>query len=186
MNESAATGRARERATRSHESRPRGRPSRGAEVSALHGSGQGFQDPLAAPLRVHTNLACLEPLHGQSILEVLRTRPLTAPAPGSDRRLSGEGHQVGSPRRRSGHEQQRQVRDVRRRRLGPRPGMHVPWERAHLPAHDLHRVQRQRRARCVPDRKVISGESRPPPDARCCPAPAAGQVRTLRTRSPKQ
>jgi hypothetical protein len=34
-------------------------------------------------------------LHGQSILEVLRTKPLMAPAPGSDRRLSGEAHRVG-------------------------------------------------------------------------------------------
>jgi hypothetical protein len=47
------------------------------------------------PSRKRTPLACTEPLHSQSILEVLRTRPLTAPAPGSDRRLSGEAHQVG-------------------------------------------------------------------------------------------
>ncbi len=35
---------------------------------------------------------------------------MTAPAPGSDRRLSGEAHQVGSPRHRSDHEQQGPVR----------------------------------------------------------------------------
>jgi hypothetical protein len=71
-------------------------PARG--LSALHGSRQGFQDPLAAsPPHTHT-AAGTGPLHGQSILEVLRTRPLTAPAPGRDRRLSGEGHQVGGQR----------------------------------------------------------------------------------------
>ena len=80
--------------TRSHESGA-GRPSPGAGLSALYGSRQGFQDPLAAPLLTHINLARVESLHGQSFLELLRTRPLTAPAPGSDRRLSGEGHQVG-------------------------------------------------------------------------------------------
>src|SRR5258708_32904249 len=78
--------------------RYRGRPSPGAELSALHGTRQGFQDPLAAALRTHTTLAHAQPLHGQSILEVLRTRPLTALAPGSDRRLSVEGHQVAGHR----------------------------------------------------------------------------------------
>jgi hypothetical protein len=56
------------------------------------------------PSRTHANLPRPEPLHGQSILKVLRTRPLTAPAPGSDRRLSGEAHQVGGHPHRSDHE----------------------------------------------------------------------------------
>ena len=72
------------------------------------------------------------------------TRPLTAPAPGSDRRLSGEGHQVGGHRARSGHEQQRSVHGVRRRRPGARPGMHLRYERTHLHTRDLHGVRRQR------------------------------------------
>jgi hypothetical protein len=46
--------------------------------------------------RTHTNPPRTEPLHGQSIFEVLRTKPLTAPAPGSARRLSSEAHHVGS------------------------------------------------------------------------------------------
>ena len=81
--------------------------------SALHGSRQGFQDPLAAPLRTHTNLAHTEPPHGQSILKVLRTTPLTAPAPGSDRRLSGEAHQVGAHRLGTGGPDVYQARSAR-------------------------------------------------------------------------
>jgi hypothetical protein len=67
----------------------------GAELSALHGSRQGFQDPLAAPLRrrhLRRRQAFPRPKHLGS---PFGTRPLTAPAPGSDRRRSGEGRQVG-------------------------------------------------------------------------------------------
>jgi hypothetical protein len=75
---------------------------------------------LAVPSRTRTPLARIEPLRGQSILEVLRTRPLTAPAPGSDRRLSGEAHQVGGHSQRSDHELQRSVPGLQRWRLGAR------------------------------------------------------------------
>jgi len=137
-----------------------GGPSPGAAVSALRGSGQGFQDPLAAPLGTHINLARAEPLHGQSILQILRTRPLTAPVPGSDRRLSGEAHQVGSHSHRSDHEQQGSLPGMQRRRPGPRAGMHLHRERAHLPTRYLPCVHGQRRARCVPDRGGGRGVSR--------------------------
>jgi len=60
---------------------------------------------LAAPLLHAHSPARTEPLHGQRILEVLRTKPLTAPAPGSDRRLSGEALRVGGHSHRSDHEQ---------------------------------------------------------------------------------
>jgi hypothetical protein len=58
-------------------------------VSALQGPVKGskilWPDPLA-----EESLTLIDRQHGQSILEVLRTKPLTAPAPSSDRRLSGE------------------------------------------------------------------------------------------------
>jgi hypothetical protein len=85
------------------------RPTRRAAGSSLRQRsepGTPFHLPAAVkgskilwprPLRTPHNLPPTAPLHGQSILEVLRTKPLTAPAPGSDRRLSGEAHQVGSP-----------------------------------------------------------------------------------------
>jgi hypothetical protein len=100
----------------------RGRFSPGAAVSALHGSRQGFQDPLAAPLPHAYTPARTEPLHGQSILEVLQTKLLTAPAPDTDRRLSGEGHQVGGHSRRSDHEQHGSLHSLPGRRLDPPPG----------------------------------------------------------------
>ena len=136
------------------------RPSPGAEVSALHETRQGFQDPLAASSRTHTTPARMQLLHGQSILKVLRTKPLTAPAPGSDRRLSGEGHQVGGHRHRSDHEPQRPVPGMRRWRPGARQGMHLQRERAYLHTRDLRHVHGQRGARCVPDRGVGRGVSR--------------------------
>ena len=86
--------------------------------------------------------------HGQSILEVLRTKPLTAPAPGSDRRLSDEGHQVGGHRARSGHEQA-SVHSVRRWRPGARPGMHLRRQGTHLYAHHLHHLRRHRTQQAV-------------------------------------
>lgn len=144
------------------------RPSPGAEVSALHGTRQGFQDPLAAPLHTHRHLACMELLHGQSILEVLRTRPLTGPAPGSDRRLSGEAHHVGRHSHRSDHEPHGSVPAVQRRRPGARPGMHLRRERPHLHTGGLHRMPRHRkhdrRAPPPAGRKSvgITGPSTPP------------------------
>jgi hypothetical protein len=136
------------------------RPSPGAEVSALHGTRQGSQDPLAAPVPHAHTLTRTEPLHGQSILEVLRTRSLTAPAPGGDRRLSGEAHQVGAHPHRSDHEPHGSLPGVPRRRPGPCTGMHLRREGAHLHTCDLHCVHGQRRARRVPDRTVIGGQSR--------------------------
>jgi hypothetical protein len=116
--------------------------------------------PLLA--RTHIPPACAKPRHGQSILEVLRTRPLTAPAPGGDRRLSGEAHQVGDHSHRSDHEPHGSVPGVQRRRPGARPGMHLRWEGAHLHAGDLRSMHGQRRTRCVPDRTVIGSQSRSP------------------------
>jgi hypothetical protein len=135
------------------------------------------------PLSTHINLGRTQPLHGQSILEVLRTRPLTAPAPGSDRRLSGEAHHVGGHSHRSDHEPHGSLPGMQRRRPGARTGMHMRRQRAHLHAHDLHRVHGQRRARCVPDRKVIGGQSRSPADTPYRPSPAAGHVRKPGERS---
>jgi hypothetical protein len=122
----------------------RGRPSPGAGLSALHGTRQGSQDPLTASCPLAQPLTPIEPLHGQSILEVLRTKPLTAPAPGSDRRLSGEAHQVGSHSHRSDHEPQGSLPGLQGRRAGPRAGMRVRRKRAHLCARDLQPVRRQR------------------------------------------
>ncbi len=156
--------------------RVRGRPSPGAGVSALHGSRQGFQDPLAASSRLARRSRPSEPRHGQSILEVLRTGPLTAPAPGSDRRLPGEGHQVGGHRHRSDHEPNGSLPGMSRWWLGARTGMHLRREQAHLHTRELHRVHGQRRARCVPDRKVIGGQSRSPIGRANWPRPAARQV----------
>ena len=84
-----------------------GWPSPGAEVSAFHRSCQGFQDPLAAPVlspgRRPVRQGCGRPNHLGS---PCGTRPLTTPAPGSDRRLSGEAHQVRrhQPQPRSHHD----------------------------------------------------------------------------------
>jgi hypothetical protein len=94
--------------------------------------------PLGQPLTP------IEPLHGQSILEVLRTRPLTAPAPGSDRRLSGEAHQVGRHSLRSDHEPQGSLPGLQGRRTGTRSRLHLRRERAHLHARDLPDVPRNR------------------------------------------
>jgi hypothetical protein len=108
------------------------------------------RDPSRVPrsfgraLLARATLTLIGPLHGQSILEVLRTRPLTAPAPGSDRRLSGEALHVGGHSHRSDHGQQGSVPGVQRRRPGARSGMRLRRERAHLHAHDLHHVQRNR------------------------------------------
>jgi hypothetical protein len=135
----------------------RARPSPGARVSALHGSRQGFQDPLAASSPLARPLAPIEPLHGQSILEVLRTRPLTAPAPGSDRRLSGEAHQVGGHSHRSDHEPRGSLPGLQGRRPGTRPCLHVRREGAHLRARDLPDVSRNRAVRsgASQDRRAI-------------------------------
>jgi hypothetical protein len=65
-----------------------------------------------APPHTH-NPAHSDPLHGQSILEVLRTSPLTAPAPGSDRRLSGEAHQTGGQQHSPGGPDDHQDRPAR-------------------------------------------------------------------------
>jgi len=89
----------------------------------------------------------------QSILEVLRTRPLTAPAPGSDRRLSGEARQVGSHSHGS-------LAGVPRRRPGSRSAMELQRERAQLHACNQHRVRppvgdrKQRRAIRPEDRRA--------------------------------
>ncbi len=150
--------------------RYRGRPSPGAELSALHGTRQGFQDPLAAALRTHTNLAHAKPLHGQSILEVLRMPP---------------------PRSRRTQRHQRGTRHLGRHTRHQRSRAHSPAPcRRTLPAcpdgpghEDLHHLPGQRRARCVPDGKVIGGESRSPADTPYQRSPAAGQVRTPSERS---
>jgi hypothetical protein len=62
-----------------------------------------------------------EPRQSQSILGVLRTRPLASPAPGSDRRQSGEAHQVGGRSHGSDHEPQRSLPGMRRGGLVPAP-----------------------------------------------------------------
>jgi len=138
---------------------------------------------LAASSRLARRSRPSKPRHGQSILEVLRTRPLTAPAPGSDRRLSGEARQVGGHSHRSDHEPQESVPGVQRWRPGARLGMHLRRERAHLHTCDLHRVHGQRRARCVPDDKVTGGESRSPADtprlALTCGGPCEEAGRTI-------
>ena len=64
------------------------------ELSALHGTRQWFQDPLAASLPHADIPARTELLHGQSILELLRTRPLTAPGA----HLSGGWWQLSEPK----------------------------------------------------------------------------------------
>jgi hypothetical protein len=81
-----------------------------------------------SPVLTHAP-AYAKPLHGQSILEVLRTRPLTAPAPGSDRRLSGEAHQVGGNSHRSDHEPRGTLPGLPRRWPGARTRMHVRRQR---------------------------------------------------------
>ena len=122
------------------------------------------------PLRTPHNHPPTAPLHGQSILEVLRTKPLTAPAPGSDRRLSGEAQHVGSHPHRSDHGQQASVPELQRRRLGALPRMHLLWQRAHLHVRDLHRLRRQRacplRARSVGRTRGADGHSRTRPHSR--------------------
>ena len=133
--------------------------------------------PLAQPLTP------IEPLHGQSILEVLRTRPLTAPAPGGDRRLSGEALHVGGHSHRSDHDPHGSLPGLQGRPTGARTGMRLRRGRAHLYTYDLHCVHGQRRARCVPDRKVISGQSRSATGTANRPLPAATQVIELAERS---
>jgi hypothetical protein len=64
-----------------------------ASTGAVKGSEILWPRPFALTL----SLTHPELLHGQSILEVLWTMPLTAHAPGSDRRPSGEGHLVAGP-----------------------------------------------------------------------------------------
>jgi hypothetical protein len=96
------------------------------------------------PFALAQPLTPIELLHGQSVLEVLRTKPLMAPAPGSDRRLSSEALRVGGHSHRSDHEQQGPVPGVRRRRPGARAGMRLRRERAHLHADDVHHVPRHR------------------------------------------
>ena len=108
--------------------------------------------------RTHATLPRAEPLHGQSILKVLRTRPLTAPAAGSDRRLSGEARHVGGHSYRSDHEPHGSVPGVQRRRPGARPGMHLRREGAHLRSPLCAWAAACRC--CVPDRTVIGGQSR--------------------------
>src|SRR5258708_15851907 len=63
--------------------------------------------------------------------------------------------------------------ECRRRRPGARSGMHLRRECTHLHTFDLRRVHGQRRARCVPDRKVITGQSRSHAGTACRPSPAA-------------
>ena len=70
---------------------------------------------------------------------------MTAPAPGSDRRLSGEAHQVGRHSHRSDHEPHESVPGIWRRWPGARSGMHLRRQRAHLHTSGLHRVPRHRR-----------------------------------------
>ncbi len=133
--------------------------------------------PLAQPLTP------IEPLHGQSILEVLRTRPLTARAPGGDRRLSGEALHVGGHSYRSDHDPHGALPGLQGRRTGPRFRVHLRRGRAHLYTYDLHCVHGQRSARCVPERKVISGQSRSATGTANRPLPAATQVIELAERS---
>ena len=73
--------------------------------------------------------------------------------------------------------------ECRRRRPGARSGMHLRRECTHLHTLDLRRVHGQRRARCVPDRKVITGQSRSHAGTPCRPSPAARQVRQPGERS---
>jgi hypothetical protein len=117
----------------------------------------GRISPLAQPLPP------AQPRHGQSIFEVLRTMPLTAPAPGSDRRLSGEAHQVGGHPHRSDHEPHGSVPAVPRRQLGTRATMLLRRERAHLHTGDLPRLalRAQMRASDLGFCRFVAGQSTP-------------------------
>ena len=108
----------------------------------------GRISPLAQPLPP------AQPRHGQSIFEVLRTMPLTAPAPGSDRRLSGEAHHVGGHPHRSDHEPHGSVPAVPRRQLGTRATMLLRRERAHLHTGDLPSVRRHWNQEARPRRRA--------------------------------
>jgi hypothetical protein len=96
-------------------------------------------------------------LHGQSILAVLRTKPLTAPAPGGHRRLSGEARQVGGHSLRSDHEPQGSLPGLPGQRPGPWPWVHLHRERAHL------HTPRSARATEPGNRKAGQGQQH-----RCC------------------
>src|ERR1035438_1649365 len=67
--------------------------------------------------------------------------------------------------------------------LVPGSGCTCDGDAQHLYTYDLHCVPGQRRARCVPDRKVISGQSRSATGTANRPLPAATQVIELAERS---
>src|SRR5215469_11441119 len=104
----------------------KGGPHPAREYQPSTGAVKGSKILWPGHLCTQTSRIYAELAHGQSILKVLRTKPLTAPAPGSDRRLSGEAHQVGGHPPGTGgrhdHHAQAAVADLSQRSLPHMPG----------------------------------------------------------------